>query len=123
MILLNKLNIFRFMRKKVQTMARENRLKENFNVFAILRMNYPKKCNWLYIFPCARRNCLICGEVEPRRNSNFVECSNEACHFMYCKECWVDMGSLCLACEARSEESSSGFDTSSEDDTDYQESR
>lgn len=107
------------MRNKVQTMARENRLKESFNVFAILRMNYPEKCNWLYMLPWARRKCLICGEVEPRKKSDFVECSEKACHFLYCEECWVDMGSVCLACEARNEGSSSGVNTSSEDDTDY----
>lgn len=104
------------MKKKVKRQVRESRLKEDFNVFAILRMNYPKACDWLRIFPFARRHCLICEEPEPRKNSDFVECPNEYCHFVYCGECWIDMGQVCLACLTESEDTSSGIETGDTED-------
>ncbi|XP_023017807.1 ubiquitin protein ligase sneaky isoform X2 [Leptinotarsa decemlineata] len=107
---------FRFMRKKIKGLVREHRLKEDFGVFEILRMNYPKMCDWLRFFACARRACLICKDPEPRKNSNFVECPNEFCHFLYCKECWKDMGGVCLACQTETEETTSGFE---DDDNEY----
>ncbi|KAJ8959960.1 hypothetical protein NQ318_009393 [Aromia moschata] len=100
---------FRFMRKKVKRMARQHRLKENYNVCAVLRMNYPRTCDWLRIFPSARRTCLICEEPEPRKQSDFVECPNETCSFLYCKECWSDMGNVCLVCETENDDTSSGI--------------
>ncbi|CAH1156015.1 unnamed protein product [Phaedon cochleariae] len=107
---------FRFMRKKVKRLVQEHRLKEDFSGFAILRMNYPKVCDWLKIFACARRDCLICQEPEPRKRSDFVECPNEFCHFVYCAECWKDMGRICLACQTETEETTSGFE---DDDTEF----
>lgn len=102
------------MKKKVKRQVREHRVKEDFNVFAILRMNHPRTCDWLRIFPWARRQCLICEEPEPRRNSDFVECPNEYCHFVYCGECWIDVGQICFACLNASEDTSSGIETDDE---------
>ncbi|XP_028137332.2 protein sneaky [Diabrotica virgifera virgifera] len=114
---------FRFMRKKIRRMVRENRLKEDFTGIQILRINHPKACDWLRIFPFARRKCLICKEPEPRKSSNlneFVECPNEFCHFIYCRECWIDMGQVCLACQTETEETTSGFeDNDTDEDTDF----
>ncbi|XP_057652645.1 protein sneaky [Diorhabda carinulata] len=113
---------FRFMRKKVRRMVRENRLKEDFTGIHILRINHPKACDWLRIFPFARRKCLICEDPEPRRanqENDFIECPNDFCHFIYCQECWSDMGNVCLACQTETEETTSGFDDDSEDDTDF----
>lgn len=104
------------MKKKVKRQVRQHRLKEDFNVFAILRMNYPTVCDWLRILPWARRQCLICEEPEPRKNSDFVECSNEFCHFVYCGECWLDVGQICLACSTETEDTSSGIGTDDDDD-------
>lgn len=104
------------MTKKVKKQVREHRLKEDFNVFAVLRINYPKACDWLRIFPWARRQCLICEEIEPRKKSDFVECPNEYCNFVYCEECWIDMGQVCLACLTENEDTSSGIDTGGDDE-------
>ncbi|CAG9862437.1 unnamed protein product [Phyllotreta striolata] len=108
---------FRFMRKKIRRLVREQRLKESFTGIQILRMNHPKACDWLRVFAFARRKCLICEEPEPRKESasDFVECPGEFCHFIYCDECWTDMGSVCLVCQTETEETTSGFDEDSDD--------
>ncbi|XP_072379507.1 protein sneaky isoform X4 [Diabrotica undecimpunctata] len=114
---------FRFMRKKIRRMVREHRLKEDFTGIQILRINHPKACDWLRIFTFARRKCLICKEPEPRKTNSsheFVECPNEFCHFIYCRECWIDMGNVCLACQTETEETTSGFeDNDTDEDTDF----
>ncbi|KAJ8972542.1 hypothetical protein NQ314_000129 [Rhamnusium bicolor] len=33
---------------------------------------------------------------------------------LYCKECWIDMGSVCLACQTENEDMSSGIDEDEE---------
>ncbi|CAH1115014.1 unnamed protein product [Psylliodes chrysocephalus] len=108
---------FRFMRKKIRRLVREERLKEDFSGIQILRMNHPKAFDWLRLFEFARRKCLICEEPEPRKESesDFVECPNERCHFMYCGECWLDMGNVCLVCQTETEETTSGFEEDSDE--------
>ncbi|CAH1987297.1 unnamed protein product [Acanthoscelides obtectus] len=96
----------RFMKKKVKQLAKEKRLKDDYNVCAIIRMNYPNQCDWLRFFACARRKCLLCEEPEPRNRSDFVQCENEYCLLLYCEECWTDMGKECLRCQVESEVSS-----------------
>ncbi|XP_030768206.1 protein sneaky [Sitophilus oryzae] len=94
---------FRFMKKNVERKARERRLEENYNAFQVLRIKYPKQCDWLRFFKCARKKCLVCEDPEPRKLSNFIECMNDMCHFVYCMECWNDMGRECLVCKIDSE--------------------
>ncbi|KAK5645220.1 hypothetical protein RI129_006520 [Pyrocoelia pectoralis] len=89
---------------------RERRLQEELNVFAVLRIRFPKACRCLRIFAAARRKCIICGEPEPRKKSNlpgdFEKCKTPTCYFVHCAECWYDMGKHCFACvESGSEES------------------
>jgi len=45
----------------------------------------------------------VCEEPEPRKSNDFTECPNEGCHFLYCQECWKDMGEKCLVCSAESD--------------------
>ncbi|KAF7271176.1 hypothetical protein GWI33_015914 [Rhynchophorus ferrugineus] len=94
---------FKFMKKNVERKARERRLEENYNIFQIMRINHPKQCGWIQFFKCARRKCLMCEDPEPRKASTFIECPNEGCHFIYCTECWRDMGDECLVCKIDSE--------------------
>ncbi|CAG9772832.1 unnamed protein product [Ceutorhynchus assimilis] len=105
----------KFMRRNVERKARSRRLEENYNIFQIMSAKNQGKCKWLRIFKCARRKCLICDETEPRKRSKFIECSNEHCYFIYCEECWKDMGNECLACTS---EEMPDIDTTEEDDED-----
>lgn len=62
-------------------------------------------CRCLRVFECARRNCFICGELEPRKQTvdslHFILCYNQDCDIIYCEECWFDVGSTCLVCRFR----------------------
>ncbi|XP_060528323.1 protein sneaky [Cylas formicarius] len=98
-----RLGFMRFMKKRVERLARERRLEENYNVCQILRINHPNRCGWLRFFKMARRKCLVCEEPEPRKAAGFEECRNPGCHFVFCAECWRDMGGVCLVCQAESD--------------------
>lgn len=102
----------RFMKKKIKKLVRQHRLEETYNIFTILHIRYPNYCKWLRIFACVRRKCLICGDREPYKNSDYHECENENCHLLYCLECWIDVGKVCLACTEEDAETSSGIDES-----------
>ncbi|XP_038211433.1 protein sneaky-like [Zerene cesonia] len=70
-----------------------------------LRMKFPRILGWLGALPHARMKCLICEETEPwhrlqnRHNESWHSCENVKCPFLYCDECWKDIGSSCLACD------------------------
>ncbi|XP_017773927.1 PREDICTED: DC-STAMP domain-containing protein 1 [Nicrophorus vespilloides] len=97
-----RIGFFRYMKKKVKKMAREQRLQQDLNVCAVLRIRFPKRCRWLRIFKVARRKCIICGEPEPRKISgipgDFGKCKTPGCYVVHCLECWNDMGRECFAC-------------------------
>lgn len=107
------------MKKKVKKMVRERRLEDTMNVFAVLRVRFPRACSCLGLFAVGRRKCLICGEPEPRKKSgipgDFEKCKTPECYFVHCLECWNDMGRECLACA----ESDDDSDYSSSDDGDH----
>ncbi|XP_055683752.1 protein sneaky [Lutzomyia longipalpis] len=76
-----------------------------------------KLCDlWKKIFPSSRI-CRICQDVDERKSDwattryyqkhhqDFVECSNEDCLAVYCRECWGDLEEICVLC--------SGIDTGS----------
>ncbi|KAJ3643166.1 hypothetical protein Zmor_025892 [Zophobas morio] len=111
-----RIGYYRFMKKKIQKLVRQRRLQESLNVFMILKIRFPRAFRCLHIFPGARRKCLICQEIEPLCRSKFEECRNEMCHFAYCQECWEDSGRTCLACATLDSDTSSGVDSSGEDD-------
>ncbi|CAG4987024.1 unnamed protein product [Colias eurytheme] len=69
-----------------------------------LRMKFPHILGWLGALPHARMKCLICEETEPwhrlrNQNDSWHSCENVKCPFLYCDECWKDIGSSCLACD------------------------
>lgn len=97
-----RIGFFRHMKKKVKKMAREQRLEENLNICAVLRVRYPDRCSCLNFFAMARRRCVICGDPEPRKKSNipgdFEDCKTPTCYFVHCAECWNDVGKQCFVC-------------------------
>ncbi|XP_011153575.1 E3 ubiquitin-protein ligase DCST1 [Harpegnathos saltator] len=89
----------RFMRAKVRALARTRRLEYHLDPWVALRQRWPALCGWLVIFASARRRCLVCGEVEPRKGPELRECVNApGCPFVHCPECWRDVGEICYAC-------------------------
>lgn len=114
-----RIGFFRYMKKKVKKMAREQKLAENLNLCAVLRIRYPDRCSCLHYFAMARRKCVICSEPEPRKKkdipNDFEDCITPTCYFVHCAECWNDMGKQCLVCaedsspEDSEEESDEGF--------------
>ncbi|ENN75308.1 hypothetical protein YQE_08085, partial [Dendroctonus ponderosae] len=113
-----RMGLLRHMKKNLDRKARARRLEENYNVLQIMTIKYPKEFSWLKWFKAGRRKCLLCEEVEPRKQSDFIECPNEGCHFIYCQECWKDMGDKCLVCAVESETED---DFTDENDDDYEE--
>ncbi|XP_065156113.1 protein sneaky-like [Atheta coriaria] len=110
-----RIGFFRYMKKKVKKMAREQRLEHNLNVCAVLRIRFPTKCGWLRFFKLARRQCIVCGEPEPRKKSgipgDFEKCKTPNCYVVHCLECWNDMGRVCFAClETQSDSESDDSD-------------
>lgn len=53
------LSNWRHMKRNLDRKARERRLEENYNVFQIMTLKYPKQCGWLKLFTVARRKCLV----------------------------------------------------------------
>lgn len=51
-------------------------------------------------FKCTHPKCLICQEVE-RRKERFWRCENQQCRVSYCDECWEEIGRDCLVCVYR----------------------
>ncbi|VVC93281.1 unnamed protein product [Leptidea sinapis] len=66
-----------------------------------LRMKFPQLLSWLSVLPFARMKCLICGDTEPtqKKSGKWHSCICINCPFVYCDECWMDIGSSCLACD------------------------
>ncbi|CAH0724267.1 unnamed protein product, partial [Brenthis ino] len=72
-----------------------------------LRMRYPQM-DWLGTLSAARMKCLICEETEPRHIKHkqrftsveiWHSCISTRCPFVYCNECWQEIGNQCLACD------------------------
>ncbi|RVE51413.1 hypothetical protein evm_003968 [Chilo suppressalis] len=91
-----------------------------------LRIKFPRLLGWLRVFPAARMTCLICGETEPREHDQKQNIEDDAwrsctiikCPFVYCLECWREVGARCLACDPSLAELSD-MDSLSEDDLKY----
>ncbi|XP_031765833.2 protein sneaky [Galleria mellonella] len=86
-----------------------------------MRIKFPRILGWLRILPAARMTCLICGETEPRNNIRnhqdelWYSCTATKCPFVYCVECWQEVGACCLACDPSLAELSD-IDSLSEDE-------
>ncbi|KAJ9586230.1 hypothetical protein L9F63_020139, partial [Diploptera punctata] len=92
--------LLRFMRAKVKQRAKESRLEMDANILVVMQVKYPRMCSWLKVFASARRKCLICKELEPKKGGQFLECPNPDCYFVYCAECWRDVKHICYACSS-----------------------
>ncbi|XP_045777917.1 protein sneaky isoform X1 [Maniola jurtina] len=73
-----------------------------------LRIRFPQMLGWLEALPVARMKCLICEETAPRdcdrsHRASTIQgwhsCVKTRCPFVYCEECWREVGSQCLACD------------------------
>ncbi|XP_051160811.1 protein sneaky [Leptopilina boulardi] len=106
----------RFMRNRVKNLVRIQNFEKDINPWLGLKMKYQKLFGWLQFFACAREKCLICNEIEPRKESKFLKCNTPGCLFIHCQECWIDMGEICLACSYS--ESSEEFDDEDNDEND-----
>lgn len=106
-----RLGYIKFMKAKIKALVRSHRLADDVNLWATFGQKWPTICGWLRLFACARRKCLICGEVEPRKRSKFRECTTPTCPFVHCPECWKDIGKVCYACADVTDSDSEAYDT------------
>lgn len=114
-----RLGFLKFARARVVELARAHHLNARFELISWydLRLKFPKYLGWLQRFECARTKCVVCGEVEPRKDkSGYEKCKNEHCFAAYCHDCWRDVGEKCLACEHVEEDSSPGEDSNVDED-------
>ena len=103
----------RFMRHHTRREARKNQLSQQLGLLAVLRLECPSLCGWLSLCAGARRDCLVCKDVE---TPLFVECPNPHCNFGYCHECWRDIGARCYGCDPVQSSSSDNDSPPSTDD-------
>ncbi|CAH4030336.1 unnamed protein product [Pieris brassicae] len=100
-ILKKRLRMQKTLRKKAVQAVRAHYLSGE-NLLS-LRIRFPQLLGWLGALPLARMKCLICEEIEPnlkkRCDKSWHNCSTIRCPFVYCDECWKDIGSSCLACD------------------------
>ncbi|KAI4492143.1 hypothetical protein M0802_010040 [Mischocyttarus mexicanus] len=108
-----------FTKGKIESLVRTRSLEQEISLSMALRKQWPKLFGWLRLFASARDKCLICGEVEPRKGLKFRHCTTPGCPFIYCEECWKDIGQICYACADVFDVSD---DTDLEDPTDESES-
>ncbi|PBC33003.1 DC-STAMP domain-containing protein [Apis cerana cerana] len=101
----------KFMKAKVRNMARTRRLEYEIDFWLALRLKWPKRFGWLRYFECARERCLICEDPEPRKGPRYRPCPNPSCPFLYCEECWRDVGRICYACADFSDTETEEYDT------------
>ncbi|XP_047536538.1 protein sneaky [Vanessa atalanta] len=103
-ILKKRLRMQKTLRKKAVQAVRAHYLSGE-NLLS-MRMRYPQLLGWLGKLSVARMKCLICEETEPKYASHkrtsievWHSCVSTRCPFVYCNECWVEVGSQCLACD------------------------
>lgn len=61
----------------------------NICLTQVLIQKCAPRLNWLRVFPCLRRKCFICTEIESFGNENILVSSDEFEGF-YCEECWQE---------------------------------
>ncbi|XP_014288715.1 protein sneaky [Halyomorpha halys] len=86
---------YKYMKKKIRRIMRENKLTQDISYLLMLRLKFPNLFGWLSWFENAKRKCLICGEYEKKSRPQY-ECP--ACMYIYCLECWNDIDKTCYAC-------------------------
>ncbi|CAK9814408.1 Protein sneaky [Anthophora quadrimaculata] len=101
----------KFMKAKVKNMVRTRHLENEVDFWLALRLKWPDRFGWLQYFACARERCLICGDPEPRKGPKYLQCTTPGCPFVYCAECWRDVGKICYACNESSDTETEEYDT------------
>ncbi|XP_064073870.1 protein sneaky [Vanessa tameamea] len=99
-ILKKRLRMQKTLRKKAVQAVRAHYLSGE-NLLS-MRMRYPQLLGWLGKLSVARMKCLICEETEPKYATSIEvwhSCVSTRCPFVYCNECWMEVGSQCLACD------------------------
>ena len=101
-------------------------IREDLDIFLMLRLKFPAVFGWLVWFACGRRKCLICGEPETISGKQYG-CNTIGCVYIHCEQCWIDVG-VCYACSdtftKEDNEHNLDVDTATAKgyvDTDYQE--
>ncbi|OAD55040.1 DC-STAMP domain-containing protein 1 [Eufriesea mexicana] len=105
----------KFMKAKVKSMVRTRHLENEVDFWLAVRLKWPKYFGWLNYFDFARERCLICGDPEPRRGPRYRQCTTPGCNFLYCAECWRDVGRICYACTEFSDTETEEYDTQRSD--------
>ena len=85
----------RHVRRKIQLLSEEKRLRLRISFFSKLYSVLPKRlrsfCDLFIV-----RTCMICDSLSFRKT---VECNDSSCCAHYCFECHVDAGQNCLTCK------------------------
>ena len=86
----------RHVRRKIQLLSEEKRLRMRISFSSKIYNVLPNKLKWL----CCKftiRTCMICDSISYRKT---IECEEKSCYAHYCFECHVDAGQNCLTCKA-----------------------
>lgn len=86
----------RHVRRKIQLLSEEKRLRMRISFFSKIYNVLPDRLKWL----CCKftiRTCMICDSISYRKT---IECEQKSCYAHYCFECHVDAGQNCLTCKA-----------------------
>lgn len=110
-----RLSYAKSMKAKVKSMVRTRHLENEVNFWLAVRLKWPDRFGWLKFFACARDRCLICGDTEPRKGPKYRPCATPGCPFLYCAECWRDVGRVCYACTEFSDTETEEYDTQRSD--------
>eukprot|EP00111_Clytia_hemisphaerica_P016208 TCONS_00047945-protein len=85
----------RHVRRKIQLLSEEKRLRLRISFFSKIYNVLPTRLQWV----CDKftvRTCMICDSLSYRKT---VECNENSCRAHYCFECHVDAGQNCLTCK------------------------
>jgi len=88
----------RHVRRKIQLLSEEKRLRLRISLFSNIYNVLPARLQWM----CDKftiRTCMICDSMSYRKT---VECTEKSCRAHYCFECHVDAGQNCLTCKSTS---------------------
>ena len=86
----------RHVRRKIQLLSEEKRLRMRISFFSKIYNVLPDRLQWA----CRKftvRTCMICDSISYQKT---IECIEKSCYAHYCFECHVDAGQNCLTCKA-----------------------
>ncbi|XP_014253889.1 E3 ubiquitin-protein ligase DCST1-like isoform X1 [Cimex lectularius] len=113
-----RISYFKYKLARVKRKVQENKLSQDGNIVLKLRLKYPGLLGWLIYFDIAKRKCLICGDLESRRqiinDRELHKCP--VCSYIFCLECWNDADETCIVCHPKSASDDESIDDGKEDD-------